>query len=475
MDEHITVTIKKATQLYVVGGVAHDIDVGENVFWYAIRSFPVMSRRLQQETGTKSLTEYIQQNRPEWGGGEPPEEYREFYKGLPEVFEEGSPKQIERAKPGKIGQSVTIVPPTKVKLEEEATGDPQVDVPIVEAMIRRIREIVWRYPVSGAFTGVTGLQSEQLRDFINTNLKKAFTYMKMRKFAQNLQVIPQTVRYIDVATGTIFTSEEEVKQAIEEYHTEEQPMLAAASKGGKVMRSIGELLKIADLLDEKGDPASADEIMEIVKQIAEENDQTQQPEQDETLTRAWLGNVIQTLVRVADSLDGKGATKEAQIADQLLQSLQQDLPQAFRQEPAGPSHVEAPVVETPEAQAPEIETPVEEIPTDLVVEETEVEGTPFSELPEETESQGEAEDTLREVDIEEPTEPEPEYDEMTIDEFKGLIDSMRWRHSQGPKRQKYEQVLEHIEKAKEYFDAYREWSEYAHKLFEDEPIRIKID
>ena len=63
---------------------------------------------------------------------------------------------------------------------------------------------------------------------------------------------------------------------------------------------------------------------------------------------------------------------------------------------------------------------------------------------------------------------------MSIVEFKDMINNMKWRHSQGAQRQKYEEVLKRAEKAQEYFQAYKEWNDYAHKLFENEPIRIKI-
>ena len=40
--EHITITIKKAAELYVVGGVAFDPSVDKYVFWYAVRKYPIM-------------------------------------------------------------------------------------------------------------------------------------------------------------------------------------------------------------------------------------------------------------------------------------------------------------------------------------------------------------------------------------------------------------------------------------------------
>jgi hypothetical protein len=472
-QEHITVTIKKATELYIVGGTAYDPSLEKNVFWYAVRKYPVMSKALQRETGTKSKTEYIQKYRPEWlEGTEPPEGYEEFYKNLPSVFEEGSPWQIERSRPGKIGPSVTIVEPTQIQYDVEPTGEAEADVPVVEEIIKRIRQLVWEYPVEGKFTSTTGLQGKDLQQFINSNLKRAHKTMRLQRFAQNFRVNPEATRYVDVATGTIFTSEDAVKQAIEDYHAEPD-LAAAASKGGIFMNSIGELLKIADHLDEQGDFESADEIAAIVREMAE--DETSQKGLTEE-KRAWARQAITTLVKVADSLEDKGAVKEAQMADQILHDFQQSLPQAFNF---------GPPTSTLETLTDTLETPTipTEVPADreVVVEEpqVEVEGVPFTDLEKGTEPADEvtveeAAD-LREVTIEEPSEPEANFDEMTIPEFKEMIEGLRWRHSQGPKRQKYEEILKNLEKANDYLQAHKEWSEYAHRLFEDEPIRIKFE
>lgn len=482
-QEHITVTIKKATELFVVGGVAYEPSTEKHVFWYAVRKYPVMSRRFQRETGTKSKTEYVQKHRSEWAEGEePPEGYTEFYKELPRAFEEGAPEQIQKAHPAQLRPSVTIIEPTKIEYDIEATGDSNVDVPVVEEIIKKIRQLIWDFPVEGRFTSITGLQGDRLRQFINSNLKKAFRDMRLRKFAQNLRIIPEATRFIDVATGTIFTSEDAVKQAIEEYHAEPQ-LAAAASKGGIFMNSIGELLKVADMLDERGDFESADEIVAIIKDMADESEkegqkapQTQAPTEEK---KAWARHAVATLVKVADSLDSKGAVKEAQMADQLLLDLKEALPQAFNL-PWAPSEM-APSEMAPTTTGPSsIEVEPQETDQDqgLLPTETEtnsdattVENTPFNDLLDTQEEKSE----LREVEIEEPSEPEPSYDEMTIPEFKEMIEGLRWRHSQGPKRQRYEEVLKNLERADEYLRAHKEWSEYAHKMFESEPIRIKFE
>jgi len=476
--EHITITIKKAAELYVVGGVAFDPSVDKYVFWYAVRKYPIMSKKLQRETGTKSKTEYIQKFRPEWTteGEVPPPEYEQFYRKLPEVFEEGAPEQIEKTRP-ELARSTTIIEPTKIEYGVSATGSSPMDVPVVVEIIKKIRELIWSFPVEGPFTTLTGLQGDKLRQFINSNLKRAYKNMRLRKCAENFQIVPESTRYIDVATGTIHKSEEAARQAIREYHTEPELMLAAASKGGTEM-NVGELLKIADMLDESGDFESADEIAQIIKLMVAEKKVVTASSTDNH-EKAWLGQVINTLVKVADSLEAKGALKEAQFADNLLEGLKESLPQAFTAQPsvaepmapAVPATIEVTetATETAVMEPPAVQDiqPVAESTTPVTTEAPKVE-TPFSNLPEEAKNP-------QEVKIEEPKEPQPQFDEVSIDEFKNIIQGMKLRHSQGAQRQKYEQILQHVEKAQEYFKAYKEWSDYAHSLFGDEPIRIKIE
>jgi len=460
VHENLTITIKKATELYVMGGVAFDPDLSKYVFWYAVRKYPAMSRETQRQTGTKSMTEYIQKFRPSWeGGDDPPDEYEDFYKKLPSVFEEGSKKRIERARPGDIGPSMIIIGPTKIDYNIEATGDAKEDVPVVEQIIRQIRELIWDFPVEGTFTSITGLQSDKLLQFINTNLKRAFKTMRLSKIAKGFRILPETVRYIDIATGTIFNSENAVQQAIKEYHEEQEseldlePMLAAASKGGIVM-NIGELLKIANLLDESGDQAGADEITSIVEQIVEDSKKT-----------AWVGRVVNTLTKVANSLDEKGATEEAQLADSILQSLQTDLPQAFESQSTTVTETEP----TPIAQTIEV---VEDVVQDSQLAEAPQTTT---EAPQTETPFGQLDKNPSEVKIDETKESEPAFDKVSVDELKGMIHNLKWRHSQSGERQAFEETLKRAEKAQEYFKAYKEWLDFAHAALGDRPIRLKIE
>lgn len=477
-DEPLTITIKKSTEMYVVGGVAEDEDEGL-VFWYAIRTYPAMSKYLREETGTKSKSEYIQKYRPDWERGEAPPEYVEFYKDLPGVFEEGSPHQIERAKPERLKPAQIIVEPTIVEYNVKPTGDVDEDVPVVEEIIKKIRELIWQYPVTGKFTSLTGLQGSQLQQFINNNLKKASRAIRMRKFAQHLRILPEMTRYIAVATGEIFSTEDAVKHAIEEYHNNAAPMAAAASnKGGTLMNKIGELLKVADMLDEQGDFESADELMNIIKDMADEqpNEPIKEQISDVEEKKAWVNEVVTTLVKVADSLEDRGAIGEAQMADELLVDLKQDLPQAF-------NFGHQPQITEPMVQDFSPSAPVQnDIPMQGDV--PEVEGTPFQNLPDtstlipevEVEVDLEPEDTGPPTpEIEQVEEPEGQFDELTLDEFQNVIDSLQHRYSQGPKRQKYEEIFGVAQKAQDYYNAYKEWHDYAHKLFDDEPIRLKIE
>ena len=130
------------------------------------------------------------------------------------------------------------------------------------------------------------------------------------------------------------------------------------------MNKIGELLKVADMLDEQGDFESADELVEIIKDMADEQltEPTEEQVVDVEERKAWVNQVVTTLVKVADSLEDRGAVKEAQMADELLVDLKQDLPQAF-------NFNQQTQVLGPDIQQPE---PVQE---DII------ETTPFQDLP----------------------------------------------------------------------------------------------
>lgn len=232
------------------------------------------------------------------------------------------------------------------------------------------------------------------------------------------------------------------------------------------MNYVTELLKIADMLDKSGAYAEADEIVNILEENASDDAQKRRAK-----------SIASVLIRVADSLDAKGAHKEAQLADQLLS----DIPQAFLAQNREFS-LDIPMETTESPVVTEEPTDVMETEvTDIGI--TETDDTPFSELSDATEqveqetevdSSEIKEQVPPELDIQEAKEEESGKDYLTLNEFEDLISSMKYRHSQGPKRQTYEQILERAKKAAEYKKAFEEWLDYAHQLFGDEPIRLKL-
>lgn len=102
-----------------------------------------------------------------------PEDYLEFYKGLPGEFGEGSPEVIEKATP-LLSEKVVIVPPTPI---DPSVMQPQGkdDVKSVEELIKRVRQLVMSYPVKeSTFTG-TGYsepyQADALAKYISLGLQ----------------------------------------------------------------------------------------------------------------------------------------------------------------------------------------------------------------------------------------------------------------------------------------------------------------
>ena len=162
------------------------------------------------------------------------------------------------------------------------------------------------------------------------------------------------------------------------------------------------------------------------------------------------------------------------MADELLVDMRQDLPSAFN---AAPEILSPQDVSPQDVSPQDVSSPIEE---PVIDDEPAVEA-PFQDLPEtqqdsvEQVTDVEEDGSPKDVEIEEVTEADPEFDELSITEFKEMIDGLKYRYSQGKKRQKYEEILGVAEKAQDYFDAYKEWHDHAHKLFDDEPIKLKIE
>lgn len=232
-------------------------------------------------------------------------------------------------------------------------------------------------------------------------------------------------------------------------------------------KAFEELLKIADDLDQAGAFEEADEVVQIIQDLAAQ-------EQEKAQSNP-INQVVATLLHVADKLDQQGATKEAQMVDNVLQQLP-TLPQGFGQQVQQQPAVEPQPVEQVQQMQPEVLT---EQPAEV---------TPFSELPEtseqpvevqqeaqpQIEQQTEVEQGPLDVEIETVSEPDPEYDTLNLEQFQDMIDSMKYRFSQGRQREQYEQIMERAQKAAEYKRAYEEWLESAHEMFGDTPIRLDV-
>lgn len=209
-------------------------------------------------------------------------------------------------------------------------------------------------------------------------------------------------------------------------------------------KAIQAMLRLADAFDSKGDTESADAIEQLLLNFAEEDKTPEQPEMSPVHAR----QIANALVRVADSLDRKGAHREAQMADNLLNELSD-------------------IVQEQSA------IPVQEAPMPTGIQDTIVSVEPsideHNEAPEVSEVA-----SLPETEIIEPQEADPEFDELTIEELEELVGGMRLQYSQRAKREQYQKVLEKARQAQEYKDAADAWLSSAHEEFGEDPIRVKI-
>lgn len=209
-------------------------------------------------------------------------------------------------------------------------------------------------------------------------------------------------------------------------------------------KAIQAMLRLADAFDSKGDTESANAIEQLLSGLTgKQKSKTSGIVGTSTLSPVHAKQIANALVRVADSLDHKGAHREAQMADNLLTELTDVMQQPSIQ----PSSIE-PVMQMPSAE--------EIVSVEPAIEE-------HNEAP-----------FLPEAEIETPQSIEPEFDEIDLNDLDELINSMRLTHSQRAKREQYQRVLEKARQAKEYKDAADAWLNSAHEDFGDDPIRIKI-
>lgn len=85
------------------------------------------------------------------------------------------------------------------------------------------------------------------------------------------------------------------------------------------------------------------------------------------------------------------------------------------------------------------------------------------------------EDLDRDPEIMEVAEPEPEFDEVSLDDLDGRLDSMKWRVADRSRKEILEKAKEHALKAKQYYEAYKRYRDKTHSIFDEagEALRLK--
>lgn len=79
-----------------------------------------------------------------------------------------------------------------------------------------------------------------------------------------------------------------------------------------------------------------------------------------------------------------------------------------------------------------------------------------------------------ELNIEEITEPAPEYDEVGLDDIKSELENMKWHVADKYRRQALESAIEHIEKARDYHSACNSRKDKVHKIFDDAGLALRL-
>jgi hypothetical protein len=82
---------------------------------------------------------------------------------------------------------------------------------------------------------------------------------------------------------------------------------------------------------------------------------------------------------------------------------------------------------------------------------------------------------LKDPDIYEPSEPEPEFDEVSLEDLDDRLSGLKWRIADKHRREALEKAKEHATKAKEYYDAFRRYKNKTHSIFDEagEALRLK--
>jgi hypothetical protein len=76
--------------------------------------------------------------------------------------------------------------------------------------------------------------------------------------------------------------------------------------------------------------------------------------------------------------------------------------------------------------------------------------------------------------IEEITEPEPEYDMVSLDDIKSELENMKWRIADKKRREALEGAIEHIEKAMDYHNASKSRRDKVHSIFDEAGLSLRL-
>jgi len=81
----------------------------------------------------------------------------------------------------------------------------------------------------------------------------------------------------------------------------------------------------------------------------------------------------------------------------------------------------------------------------------------------------------KDPEIMEVPEPEPEYDQISLEDLDERLDSMKWRVADRSRKEILEKAKEHAQKAKQYFEAYKRYRDRTHSIFDEagEALRLK--
>jgi hypothetical protein len=76
--------------------------------------------------------------------------------------------------------------------------------------------------------------------------------------------------------------------------------------------------------------------------------------------------------------------------------------------------------------------------------------------------------------IEEVTEPEPEYDMVSLEDIKSELEHMKFRIADRSRREALESAIEHIEKAMDYHKASKSRRDKVHNIFDGAGLALRL-